>query len=191
MGKRKRQVIIAILFSLFIGGFIFSSANAMDKRIRHGGAGFKAGLINKTTFLIDNIEYESKFGLTAGVFFDVALIRKTKLSFAFDFHDINVMNDRQWMIDVSVGLKPTIYNERGRTAIKPGIAGGFGYMFDVGKIESTTYITIKYLTEFMFLVDEKYSYLIEFSVMDTFNGGNNDIDVSFNPSVSLRLGVMY
>ena len=162
-----------------------------DKQVRQGGVGLKAGFLHRAKFTVNKTEYESKMGLSVGVFFDVPAYSLTMLSVAADFRDIQILDHRQWMLDLSVGLKPTIYNERSQLAVKPGVAVGFGYLADIGWLGSTTYLTLKASTEVLFLVSRKYAYVAEFVVFSAPSGGNSQYEISTSPTVSVRVGVMY
>jgi len=113
------------------------------------------------------------------------------LSPAVDLLDINVVDDRQWMIDVSLGIKRVLHLRGSSVAVKPGIAIGYAYLAEFLPLDATEYMTWKVLVETAFLVSKRYSYIFEFSVTGTDGGGNSEVDVDANPIVGLRFGVAY
>ena len=170
---------------------IASPSYSADKQVQRGGVGLKAGFLHKATFTVNDTAYDSRMGLNVGVFFDVPLYSLTMVSIAADFRDIQILDHRQWMLDLSLGLKPTIYKERSRLAVKPGVAVGFGYLADIAWLSSTTYLTLKASTEVLFLVSRKYAYVAEFAVFAAPVGGNKELEISTSPTVSIRVGIMY
>ncbi|MDH4157284.1 MAG: hypothetical protein OEW00_08425 [candidate division Zixibacteria bacterium] len=180
-------------FSVYFAvvSMIAGSLYGADKQVQQGGVGLKAGFLHKATFTVNKTEYDSKMGLNVGVFFDVPAYSLTMVSVAADFRDIQILDHRQWMLDLSIGLKPTIYKEKSRLAVKPGVAVGFGYLPDIAWLSSTTYLTLKASTEVLFLVTRKYAYVAEFMVFSAPVGGNRQLEISTSPTISLRLGVMY
>jgi hypothetical protein len=94
------------------------------------------------------------------------------------------------MIDASVGFKPTIYLESSKLAFKPGAAIGFGHLAEIADLDGSDYVTWKISFESMFLVNPRFAYIGEVLFMGA-NGYNNDFDISTNPTLMLRVGVMY
>jgi hypothetical protein len=190
---RLRQAMCAAVLVL-VGSVSFAAAplELTDKRIEKGGVGLKFGVENGTTYHIDGVNYSSRIGMGIGVFFEVPLVTRTMMLIAVDFHDIQLWDRRNFMIDVNLGIKPIIrWWKRSKVALKAGGAVGFGYLPVYGRMNSTTYLTVRASTELAFLVNRNYSYLLEFSLLAFPTGGNRQFSVSTKPTASLRCGVMY
>jgi len=179
-----------IVYPILIAIVLAPALSAADKRIEKGGAVFKAGMLFSTTYKIDGREVDANDGITLGVGLEMPFIKLSKLAFAIDFHDVQIYNDRQFMIDASVGLKPTIYLESSNLAFKPGFAVGFGHLAEIANINGSDYLTWKASFETMFLVTPRYSYIAEILFMGA-DGQNDDHEISTNPTMMLRIGVMY
>lgn len=186
----RRNAPLIVVYPVMILMILSAVSLAADKRIEKGGAAFKAGMIFSTTYRIDGREVDANDGITLGVGLEVPFIKLSKLAFAIDFHDVQIFNDRQFMIDASVGFKPTIYLERSKLAFKPGVALGFGHLAEIADINGSDYLTWKISFESMFLVRPRYSYIAEILFMGT-DGSNVDHEISTNPTMMLRVGVMY
>ncbi len=177
--------------------FGVAGAVAADKRLERGAFGIKAGWIAATDFSMNwkvprpnSTDYTTKVGLYAGVFYDIPIMHRLLLSPAIDLLDINVVDERQWMIDVSLGIKRVLHRRGSSVAVKPGIAIGYAYLAEFRPMKKTEYMTWKVLVEAAFLVNKRYSYVLEFSVTGT-DGGNSEVDVETNPIIGLRFGVAY
>ncbi len=177
--------------------FGVAGATAADKRLEKGAFGVKAGWIAATDFSMNwkepqpnSTDYTTKIGLYAGVFYDIPIMHRLLLSPAIDLLDINVVGDRQWMIDISLGVKRVLHLRGSSVAVKPGIAIGYAYLADFRPMKSTEYTTWKVLVETAFLASKHYSYILELSVTNT-DGGNSEVDVDANPIIGLRFGVAY
>lgn len=187
------RVFLRLTGHVFIIGALlsFSSALGMEKQIAKGGFGFKAGLINSTSFVINDIEYESNTGLATGVYFDLPFIRKSKVVIALDFYDIHVLDDKQWMIDLSLGFRPTFRKAGSDVALKPGIAIGYSHLALIGDLNTTNYLTFKSGVEIMYHTGRKYVHTFEIFFLATRYGGNRTVEISHNPVLVVRLGVLY
>lgn len=164
----------------------------LDKRIRRGGVGARAGLLNAATFHIGDADESMKFGLTGGVFFDVPVVQPVAMTIVVDIHDIQLYNSRQMMINPQVGIKPTVkYFKDLKYALRPSATVGFGYLYDVGRLEASSYLTLRAAFEVLFFQNKNIGYVAELSVFGAPTGGNSAVDVTFGPVWSLRLGVMY
>jgi hypothetical protein len=167
-------------------------AQLMDKRIRRGGVGVKAGFLNASTFHIDSAGEEMRYGLTGGVFFDVPVVQPVAMTIAVDIHDIQLYTSRQMMINPQLGLKPTVkYIEERKYALRPLATVGFAYLYDIGRLEATSYLTVRAACEALFFQNKNIAYVLELSVFGAPYGGNSAVDVTFGPVWSLRVGVMY
>ncbi|MBD3331379.1 hypothetical protein GF356_00905 [candidate division GN15 bacterium] len=164
----------------------------IDKRIRRGGVGALAGFMNSSTFHIGGDDQEMNFGLSGGVFFDVPLIQPVALTITCDIHDIQIYSSRQMMLNPQIGFKPTVkYFKHKKYALRPSATVGFGYLYDVGRLEASSYLTFKGAFEALFFQNKNIGYVLELSVFGAPSGGNSAVDVSFGPVWSLRVGVMY
>lgn len=187
---KRRPAPLILVYPALTLLILAASISAADKRIEKGGAAFKAGMLFSTTYKLDSAEIDANDGITLGVSLELPLIKLSKLAFAIDFHDIQIFNDRQFMIDASVGIKPTIYLERSNLAFKPGVAIGFGHLAEIADLRASDYLTWKISFESMFLVKPRYSYIAEILFMGI-DGQNDDFDISTNPTLLLRVGVIY
>jgi hypothetical protein len=148
--------------------------------------------MNSSTFHIGGDDQEMNFGLSGGVFFDVPLVQPVALTITCDIHDIQIYDSRQMMLNPQIGFKPTVkYFEHKKYALRPSATVGFGYLYDVGRLEASSYLTFKGAFEALFFQNKNIGYVLELSVFGAPSGGNSAVDVSFGPVWSLRVGVMY
>ncbi len=193
----KRESVLTIcIFLLLIAGTVSAVPN-LDRRLDKGGVGLKLGVFHSTTMYIKSrhadfleAEYTWKAGFNGGPFFDVRLGRGNFISVAVELHDVQLMNDREKLLDINLGYKTTIFIRHKRLAYRPGFALGYGYISKVGFIEKVNLMTARAFVEMVFLSHPKYSYLVEFSVGMLPTGSGSLYDVSSNPYVMLRGGVV-
>lgn len=153
--------------------------------------GIKGGLISEGNIYVGARSYTNKFGLYGGVFFDFHIGKKFFISPTVDVIDVNLFEERQMFLDVSMTLKRGILSKGQRILWRPTVAAGFGYLADIGELEQSTYLTLKTSCELIFVSKKKYSYLFELGFIGLPVGGNDTYDIRANPHLFLRAGVLY
>jgi hypothetical protein len=192
---------IRLLICLLAAGFLCASsadAQFVDKRLRKGGFGIKAGLVSQTTISFSGHQYGSKFAMSGGIFFEFPLSDRFMLGLSGDLHNVimNQIEDNEPFLDVSVGPKYLAVVESANIAVKPGAAIGFGYLGPMGpkfarKIARTSYMTWRISSEVLFLSQRQHAYLTELVLMGTAFGRNSEVEVTTNPTFLIRFGIMY
>ena len=202
----KKLLAISLLAASFL---LAESADAVlvDKRLRKGGFGLKGGLLNQSTYNFSGVQYGSKIALSGGLFFEFPLSRKFMLGLSGDLQNVifDELEDNEPFLDASIGPKYIILVEDADMAIKPGFALGFGYLGPIGnppldpddinekdrRISRTSYMTWRVTAEVMFLTQRPFAFLSEIILSGTSLGRNSELDVTTNPLLMLRIGVMY
>ncbi|MDF1545648.1 MAG: hypothetical protein P1R58_11160 [bacterium] len=195
MTKRILSFLVGLYIVVLAGSV--SAVPSLDHRLDRGGVGLKLGLFHSTTMHIKSKrtdigdrEFIWKAGFNGGPFFDIRLGRGNFVSVAVELHDVQLMDDREKLLDLNLGYKATIYVRNHRLAYRPGISAGFGYISKVGFIEKVNLVTARAFVEMVFLSHPKYSYLVEFSVGMLPDGSGILYDVTSNPYVMLRGGIL-
>ncbi len=190
-----KYIISFISFTVFVAWPQAACGQSNDlefKQVIHGGVGVKAGVINTGLLKKDGREFDADPGSCIGVFFDFPLARRLMLGTAIDFYHIRVLNVQELMADISLALKPIIYRPNVDLAIKPYIALGFGHLGNWEILEDTYYMSIKVFTAVAFFSEEhKHAWLLEAGYTAFPVGGNSQFDTSIDPSLTVRVGIMY
>jgi len=190
----RRFLLVTVLISL-LPGVVWAlkpDPNAVDKRIRSGGVGIRAGLSNESRYWVNGHSYELKTSLGLGVFFDVALSKRSAITITTDLYDVHLFGTRQWLMNIALGYKPTIYYSAAKKiAWRAAGTVGFANLAEIARMEPTNYLTLKLAAELLMFHNKNIGYVFELGVTGSPTGGNDDSDVTWGPVWTLRVGVMY
>ena len=199
--REKKKVIFRCLTVLFVACFVVAGATQaqwVDKRLRKGGFGIKAGMVSQTTVSVSGRKYGSQFAMSGGIFFELPVTDRLMIGLHGDLHNVvmNQLEDNEPFLDAGIGPKYLAIVESANLAFKPGFAIGFGYLGPMGpkqarKFARTSYLTWRLSTELLFLTQRQHAYVTEVVLFGTALGGNSEIDVTTNPTFLLRVGIMY
>ena len=166
-----------------------ADATQVWDRPSRGVVGTKLGIISGTETRGD-YTLRTTWDKTLQVFADIPLIRRVAVQFAFDFHSFHNNRVDNWMLDMNVGLKPSVPIPRANMVLKPGVAVGYGHVGNhASHFENTDYLTVRVFTEADFEINRKTSWLAELSVLFTPSGGRNSYDLRLGPVFLFRVGL--
>lgn len=191
----KRIIVLLFIWSLALsalGQEVKGNFPSWQKRSAiRDAVGVKGGFVIEGNVYINGKAYTNKFGLYGGVFFDFHIAKKFFLSPTVDIIDVNLFEEREMFLDVSLALKKGILSKGERILWRPTFAAGFGYLADIGFLEQSRYLTLKTSCELIFVSSKRYTYLFEIGVVGLPAGGNDAYEVRANPHLFLRAGVLY
>lgn len=173
-------------------------AQKLDPRLIHGSFSFRAGLLNIGTVHVRNRatgakvgDFETKTGIVMGTMFDIPVYRRWMMSIQTDILDVLFMDERGLILDVSAAVKYTTFNQYSKIAVRPGLAVGFAYLAELGFLEKVRFMTIRGFTEIIFLSNRNLALFTDISVFSAPIGFNRIYEVTTNPFVILRVGVLF
>jgi len=188
--------LIALLICLIVftgsawGGTL--SSPKIPRQVTKGGVGVKLGVINTGIFKAGHKRLDPMASVSFGVFFNIPFVSRIMISPAFDLHNIHIYALQELMADFSLAVKPVIYKQNTKLAIRPTLAFGLGRMATWDVIEDeTTYLSVKAYLELAFFSYAKYAWLLEVGYTAFPVGGNRNLDASIEPSLTVRVGLEY
>ncbi len=194
MTKKIILLITAIIILILISSPIY----AFNKSIVKGGFGFKAGIINSSTIHLklkdsdtDANDFETSPGLSVGIFFDIPINRKLMVGFESNIQNIYAYDEHEKALDLNIRLKRIINKARQRFAIKPFIGLGYAYLAKMGFLKKANLLTYHLGTEIVFFIDPKYAVLGELVIFGAPYGRSEVYEVSTNPIIVLRGGLVF
>ena len=194
------RITSGLLFILLLSTLsaIPADTSAFDQRLYKGGFGVKGGFIYVSTVHIDDKvtgdkvgDYQSKAGVTGGLFFDITLHQRTMLGLDIDLYDIQILNDREKLFNLGLSVKHAFPKKHSRMAVRPGLGIGYGYLAEIGFVEQANMLMVRAFTEVLFLSDRKVAWLVEGAVVMTPYGRSLDHKISANPFLMLRGGARF
>ncbi len=210
----------AITFLLVLSFAVLAPAvdsQTVDKRIRSGGFGLRAGAIAPSTWTVEGDDYGTTLSVGVGAFLETALREGLSARFAADIHNISSssLNDQELFFTFLVGPRWLIRRSESNIKLRPGASLGVGYMGKFGnerfdrvvpgsgdadttanqrdRIDRTTYLAYALELELLFLSPRNQTVVtfVDFGFIGTLSGGNSETDASINPTVTAHIGVMY
>lgn len=169
-----------------------SSASAVSENLvgrrTAGMVGVKGGFISRGK-VRNELLINTKIGNSVQVFADLPIARGFLYTVAFDFNDIKMSRDHQWMIDGSLALKYVIRSDDLKMEFKPYAAAGIGFLGDIYIFDRANFWTMKLGFETHFEVNPKRFVLFELAVLKAFPGPDNDYDSAIGPVYLFRAGI--
>jgi hypothetical protein len=178
-----------LILLLAVPGTTHAGYEGWFGRQTSGVFGVKGGFISRGNVKADQT-YQTKIGWTGQVFFDVPLKTNLFAVAAFDFYDLKLVNDHQWMLDANLGLKPSFHVRRFDADIKPAASIGWGHVAVVNFLEASDFVTLKLSCEGHFYVNKRRAWVIETAILYAPVGGNDQYPkVILGPMFLIRAGV--
>jgi hypothetical protein len=172
----------------------FTDNKPVPNQIKNGGVGLKVGVINTGKLTVAQRELDPQASISFGVFFEFKLASRVVISPAFDLYNIHIYSLNNYMADLNILLKPILYSHHSSFAVKPSVGVGIGRLasWEIAEMTSaTTYLSAKANIELAFFSMKKHAWLLEVGYSAYPSGGNSKVDASINPSLTVRVGVMY
>lgn len=202
---------------LAAGAAAAPGADLIDKRLRNGGFGVRAGAIAPSTWSVEDENFGTAMSVGMGAFLETALKEGFSLRFATDVHNISsdLLRDQEMLFTFLVGPRWSLKRTNPGLVLRPGVSIGIGYMGNIGttivrdstyidgnlvrtgsredRINSTTYLAYSIELEVMFLNrrNQNFATFVDFGILGAPTGGNSGVDASINPTITMHLGVMY
>lgn len=156
-----------------------------------GKFGAKIGIMNAAKFRVDGVSSNAAIGISFGFLLDLPAGKRGVTGLAVELQDLHIFEMRKKMLDLSIPFKYRIEFEDNRWELRPVIAAGFGYMTVVDNLERTTFLTLKTGLEAVFHTRSRYSMVTDGLIFWAPTGGNADHDVTYGPTLLLRVGFIY
>ena len=183
----KKRILLLLLASHLI---LCSSSSGISPYAPKGKGlvGPKLGILGRANVDAGDETFTSKINVSLGLFFDVPVAGGFYSGIAIDFHNIQVLDQQQFFLDVSIPLKFSIPIDRPGIIVKPVVAVGWGHLAGITFMKATDYLTVKGLVELHYLMPKKRAWVFELGVFDAPVGGNSHTDSSVGPAPFLRVG---
>ena len=128
---RRQLVLILLVFAFLVSAV---QAGRWYDKATPGVFGVKGGIIGRGNAKghihsgdhAGHINYDTKIGKSAQVFFDIPLIRNTYITAGFDYHDFKILNEHQWLIVAGAGVKQSIFIRKFGVDLRPSAMIGWG-----------------------------------------------------------------
>jgi hypothetical protein len=153
-----------------------------------GLVGPKIGILGRANIEAGDETFTSKINVSLGLFFDVSVAGRLYSGVAVDFHNIEVLDQQQFFLDISIPLKFSIPFDHPGIIVKPVVAVGWGHLAGITFMKATNYLTLKASVELHYLMPKKRAWVFELGVFDAPVGGNSHTDSSVGLAPLFRVG---
>jgi len=153
-----------------------------------GLVGPKIGILGRANIEAGDETFTSNINISLGLFFDVPVVAGFYSGIAVDFHNIEVLDQQQFFLDISIPLKFSIPFDRPGIVVKPVVAFGWGHLAGITFMKATNYLTVKVSVELHYLMPKKRAWVFELGVFDAPVGGNSHTDSSVGLAPLFRIG---
>lgn len=190
MNNRFKWIIVIILFLPLAAN---ASGNLVKKKFQWHQThfGMKLGINNLGSARVNGEKYETRVGISGGFYFDFVVSDYLFWGVMIDFQDIQFFEEREAMVNLSLGLKPVYYRKRAKIAYKPGIAIGLADLGHIGDLKRTQYLTLKGSFEMVFFTESKYIFFGEAAIWGAPKCFNEEYDITLGPFLQVRVGIMF
>lgn len=137
---------------------------------------------------------DSDMGLSAGVSFDQHLYRSFWAGLTIDLFQVR---KEIWVVGISArALNPSLrlsfhlQQAGSHLSFRPGVACGVALLEEVLDYKASQYVTLRPFLQTVCHLTSQTGLLIETSMFQTLQGGNNDYDIDAGPSFGLRIGLL-
>lgn len=182
-----KRILLLLLASHLL---LCSSSSAISPYAPKGKGlvGPKIGIMGRADIDAGDQTFTSEINVSLGLFFDVPVVGGFYSGIAVDFHNIEVLDQQQFLLDISIPLKFSIPFDRPGIIVKPVVAFGWGHLADIGFMSPTDYLTVKVLIELHYLMPKKRAWVFDLGVLNAPIGGNSHIESSVGPALLFRVG---
>lgn len=154
--------------------------------------GVKGGFIGSATFYVGDFEYGSDMSYSLGGFLDYKLGPKIFGGLSLDIHGISgVYENSVTLIDLSATIKAMVYSEGSNLTFRPEFGLGYGALGDLDPYGTSSHLLLKGGCEVVFATQGNLSYLGELMLAGSLDGGNDDVAITFGPTVLVRGGIIF
>lgn len=157
--------------------------------------GIKFGYLGAGTIYVEGIAGDTDSSSTFGTFLDYRVAEKLYMNFYLDMHTITAYGISKTLTDIGGGFKVVFYNEESGIVFRPSICLGYGSLpgISLGNyyVDSSSYFIIKPSLEILIPTKSNLAVLGEIGFISAPVGGNSDFDVTMEPTLILRAGIIF
>ena len=187
---------------LILAVITVSSAMAAEGKKAKGEFGMMIGFLDGMTIKFgpkdsDPLPWhvESDAGITGGIFFDQKVFRPIWAGMSIDYYQVRkdigfYENPSAGALNLALRLSLRSRSADGKWVIRPGVASGVALLGEVFSMSTTQHWTLKPFVEIVYYVSPKVGLITEMGVFSTLQGGNDDVDITTGPSVTIRFGLL-
>ena len=137
---------------------------------------------------------DSDMGLSGGISFDQAVYRSFWAGLTIDVFqvrkEIAFLEVSARTLNPALRLSFHIRSAGSNWSVRPGIACGVALLEEVSGYKASQYVTLRPFLQTVCYLTPETGFLIEASVFQTLQGGNDDFDIDAGPSFGLRVGLL-
>jgi hypothetical protein len=138
---------------------------------------------------------ESDAGIAGGIFFDQKAFRTIWAGMSIDYYRVRkdtdlFENPSAGALNLALRLSLRLRSADGKWVIRPGVATGVALLGEVFAMTTTQHWTLKPFVEVVYYVSPKVGLITEMGVFNTLQGGNDDVDITSGPAVTIRFGLL-
>lgn len=182
------------LFALIM---LATTVAAESSSVGKGEFGLKFGQLRGTTmeyFLksndsrVDSLEIDA--GFTGGAYLDQPLFNQLHITISWDIYQIGRYQSSRAALDFAAGMKFKWTEPEGRLSIRPSATVGYAILPNFWRFGSSNYITFKIGLEVASYTKNGTGLLFEISSLKTLSGSDKDYEISIEPMLILRGGLI-
>jgi|SRR3989339_114568 len=157
--------------------------------------GIKFGYLGPGTVKVAGTAFGTDASSVYGAFFDYRVAERLYMNFYIDRQNIAAFDYSEPLLDFGGGFKAVMHLKESAVMLRPGIAFGYGMIpeIDLGgyTAESTSYFIIKPSLEVVVPFGSENAVVGEVGFISAPAGGNVDYSVTLDPTLIMRLGIIF
>lgn len=159
--------------------------------------GGKIGMVGPGNAKVEEYDVSLSSGTSFGLYLDLPSRMATCAAVSVDWHKIKPerFDDSRYLADFSLNLKLAMRGESRSVRLQPGLGLGYGHVAKSEGIPSAGFLVVKgYLDAICPVGQSGMAVLIELGLIAAPYGkssGDSEYDLSADPRLLLRLGVMW
>jgi hypothetical protein len=203
LGKRSVFIITIVLTLILAPAISMGQSNNESSAL----FGIKIGMINGNTFKLSELRgggsyngLYKKTGLDGGVFFDFPVGQRFYAGVSIEIQGIKIMTDRDGfllsndakkLLDIGANFKIKIPSAHDAFIFRPGVGLAFGVLSDAPVIENSRFLIGKVFLETVITGGEKSGVVFDIGLWSILKGGNDDYNITMDPTLMLKLGLQF
>ena len=170
--------------------------------------GIKIGSIGGNTFKLTEVRsgsgsYDGAYkesGLGGGFFLDIPVGRRFYGGFSIEVQSIKILtaqngipltDESKRLLEVGANFKFKMPVHNSPIIFRPGIGAGFGILSDAPVIGNSRYFIFKTFLETVVMTGKRIGFLGEIGFWSVLAGGNDEYDITMDPTLMLRGGMVF
>jgi len=172
---------------MFMSAAIFGQSILIDETT----FGVKGGIVTGGTLWVEDFSDDIGTSYALNGFVDYRLAEKLIGGISLDIIGISSFEESEQLISFNMNLKAQIYMKENNLLIRPGLSFGYGKLSAPRGSDDSSQLVMGAGVEFSFPSKTARNYLFDIGIIGSPVGGNDDYDITFEPIIFLRGGMLF